>query len=303
MQTEYLNIEIINNNLTENVYHVVRRAEDRYRTQLSNLASLIIKRGDIKVVLLAGPSCAGKTTSASLLKGILEERGYQVLTVSMDDFFLDREDTPLLPNGMKDYDSIRALNLEQMERCFSTLWEKKSAWFPEYDFKTGDNKDDQKLLTMTDNTIIVFEGLHAINPELTKHLGTDAFFKVYASATSGFEYGKERIEPRNLRLIRRMVRDAARRGNSPETTLKTWQNVCEAEDKFITPYKDQVDYVINTTHSYELALYREQFLAFVDEDEIIEEKLPFSHIVRESVEMDKRLLPDTTLMWEFIDKE
>ena len=115
MQTEYLNIEIINNNLTENVYHVVRRAEDRYRTQLSNLASLIIERGDIKVVLLAGPSCAGKTTSATLLKGILEERGYQVLTVSMDDFFLDREDTPLLPNGMKDYDSIRALNLEQME--------------------------------------------------------------------------------------------------------------------------------------------------------------------------------------------
>lgn len=303
MDTEYLNIETINQNILDDVYHVVRRAEDRYRSQLSTLASLIIERGDIKIVLLAGPSCAGKTTSANLLKDILEERGYKVLTVSMDDFFLDREDTPLLPNGMKDYDSIRALNLEQMERCFSTLWEAKSAWFPEYDFKTGDNKDDQKLLEMDDNTIIIFEGLHAINPELTKHLGTEAFFKVYASATGGYVYHGEYIEPRQLRLIRRMVRDAVRRGNTPEMTLKTWQNVCEAEDNFISPFKDNVDYVINTTHSYELALYREQFLAFVDEDEHMEQLLPFSHIVRESVEMDKRLLPDTTLMWEFIDKE
>ena len=303
MDQEFLNVEIINEQLEKNTYHVIRRAEDRYRSQLSTLASQIIERGDIKIVLLAGPSCAGKTTSAKLLKGVLEERGYHVVTVSMDDFFLNREDTPILPNGMKDYDSVRSLNLVQMEECFSTLWEQKKAWFPIYDFKTGINHAHKKFLKIDENTIIIFEGLHVINPELTCHLGTTAFFKVYASTISGFVYQDQYMDARQLRLVRRMVRDVDRRGNSPETTLQTWTNVCAGEDLYIAPYKDQCDFMINTTHTYELALYREKFLEFMDNHEIVSKDLPFVEMIRASVEIDKKLLPDTTLMWEFVSKD
>ena len=302
-EVEYLDLKVINENLEKQFYHVVRRAEDRYRSQLSELASRIIERDHVKVVLLSGPSCAGKTTSAKLLKGILEERGCEVVTVSMDDFFWNRKDTPLLPNGMKDYNSIRSLNLKQMERCFSTLWKEKKAGFPIYDFLTGINQDNAKTVEINDNTIIIFEGLHVINPELTKHLGTDAFFKVYASAISGFRYDQYILQPRELRLVRRMVRDVVRRGKSPQTTIESWVNVCEGEDNFINPYKDSVDFKINTTHTYELALYREQFLQLVEDNPEIEDDLPFIDLIRCSHEMEKTLLPDTTLMWEFIDKD
>lgn len=304
MITEFIDIKEVNRKLEDNNVKLMLDNESAYRSQLFTLVNTALKpRRKPKIVLLAGPSCAGKTTTAHILKEIFEHKKYKAIIVSMDDFFLNREDTPLLPNGMKDFDGLRAVNLKQMEECFSNLFKNGSAGFPRYDFITGLNLPDEYFLEYDKRTIIIFEGLHVLNPELIKHLGTTDVFKVYVSALKGFknsEYSK--IGIRNLRLIRRMIRDVKRRGKSPETTIKTWQNVCEAEDDYITPFKDSADFLVNTTHEFELALYKNEFFAIVANNRDVEFQFTFLRAFDESLSLDKRLLPDTSLMWEFIDK-
>lgn len=301
---EFINIDEVNRKLNENEMKVMYDAESAYRGQLFLLVQNILKLKVMpNIILLAGPSCAGKTTTARLIKEILESKKKKAIIVSMDDFFLNREDTPLLPNGMKDFDSLRSINLNQMENCFKELFTKGKAGFPRFDFLSGLNLENEYELTFDKDTVIVFEGLHVLNPELIKHLGTDRVFKVYADALKGFKRDEfYKISNRNLRLIRRMIRDYARRGNSPATTMKTWRNVCEAEDIYIAPFRDSADAFINTTHSFELALYKTDFFEIVMEHRDVIQDLPFLEIFEDSISLDKRKIPDTSLMWEFIDK-
>lgn len=304
MITEFINIKDVNKQLEDNNIKVMLDNESSYRSQLFNLVNKALKpKRKPKILLLAGPSCAGKTTTAHILKEILEHKKYKAIIVSMDDFFLNRDDTPLLPNGMKDFDGLAAVNLNQMKECFSELFTKGAAGFPRYDFITGLNLKDEYYLEYDKRTIIIFEGLHVLNPELIKHLGTNDVFKVYVSALKGFknsEYSK--IGIRNLRLIRRMIRDVKRRGKSPEATIKTWRNVCEAEDDYITPFKDSADFLVDTTHEFELALYKNEFFEIVANNRDVDFQISFLQAFDESASLDKRLLPDTSLMWEFIDK-
>lgn len=302
MIRDFINIKDQNNQIDSNFMKVILDNESRYREQLFKLANKIIFSKKNKIVLLAGPSCAGKTTTAKILKEILEKKKKHVLVISMDDFFFNREDTPLLPNGMKDYDSIKAINLNQMKQCFEELFSKGKAKFPIFDFKNGKNIPNAIELEFTRNTIIIFEGLHVLNPKIPAYLGTDKFFKIYASAISGFELGKVKMSTRQVRLVRRMIRDAERRGHSPLETLKTWKNVCEAEDCYISPYKNNVDYEINTTHAYEVALFKKELFEIICNNRSVLSQLPFLEIFDESVHLDKDYLPETSLMWEFINK-
>ncbi len=299
---EYYNIADINNQIEHEPLKLVLDAESNYRGQLFKLAKKIISGNKNKVVLLAGPSCAGKTTSAHLLKEILERYNRHIITISMDDFFVNREDTPLLPHGAYDFDSINAINLNQLEECFTTLFEKGSAKFPRFDFIDGKNYPNVFEYELKKNTIILFEGLHVLNPELTRRLGTDKFFKIYASPLTGFQNNDITINPRNLRLIRRMIRDIQRRGHSPEHTLKMWQDVCDAEDLYIEPFKGLADYQINTTHAYEIAVYKKELYALLFNHNEVIRQLDFIGLFDASLNLSKNMLPETTLMWEFIDK-
>ncbi len=302
---EFIDINEVNRKLNENEMKVMYDAESTYRGQLFLLVQNILKQKVMpQIILLAGPSCAGKTTTARLIKEILESKKKKAIIISMDDFFLNREDTPLLPNGMKDFDSLRAINLKQMEKCFKELFKKGKAGFPRFDFISGLNLENEYELTFDEDTVIIYEGLHVLNPELIKHLGTDRFFRVYADALKGFKRDEfYKISNRNLRLIRRMIRDYARRGNSPETTMKSWRNVCDAEDTYIAPFKDSADAFINTTHDFELALYKTDFFEIVMENREVIQELPFLEIFEDSISLDKRRIPDTSLMWEFVDKQ
>ena len=303
MAGNFINIDETNQKLLENDMKVMYDAESTYRGQLFLLVQDILKQKHLpQIVLLAGPSCAGKTTTARLIKEILETKKKKAIIVSMDDFFLNRDDTPLLPNGMKDFDSLRAINLKQMEECFRNLFAKGKAGFPRFDFISGLNLADDHQLEFDKDTIIIFEGLHVLNPELKKHLGTDRVYSVYADALKGFKRDNfYKISNRNLRLIRRMIRDYARRGNSPAKTLQTWKNVCDAEDTYITPYKDTANFLINTTHDFELALYKKEFFEIVMEHREVIQELPFLEIFEDSSSLDKRKIPATSLMWEFVD--
>lgn len=300
---DYYNIYEINKLIENEPLKLVLDAESNYRGQLFKLAKKIVSTNKIKIVLLAGPSCAGKTTSANLLKQILERYNKHVITISMDDFFLDRSLTPKLPNGSYDFDSLNALNLQQLEECFTELFTKGKAKFPRFDFLDGINYPDVFTYELKKNTIILFEGLHVLNPEITSRLGTNKFFKVYANALTGFETNSIQLTPRNLRLVRRMIRDIERRGHTPEHTLKMWHDVCEAEDKYIKPFENEADYYINTTHSYEIAVYKKELYALLFNHNEVIRQLDFIGIFDGSLNLSKKYLPDTTLMWEFIDKD
>lgn len=292
----------INNQLDIDSRKLVLDAESNYRGQLFKLAKKILSGNKNKIVLLAGPSCAGKTTTANLLKEILERFNKHVITISMDDFFLNREDTPKLPDGSYDFDSIRAINLDQMQAAFTELFEKGNATFPRFDFKQGLNHKDGHELELRKNTIVLFEGIHVLNPELTKKLGTNKFFKVYAHPETHFTNGEIELDSTNLRLVRRMIRDVERRGHTPELTLKMWKNVRDAEIEFIEPFKKDVDYMVNTTHSYELAVYKKELYTLLFNHENLIRELPFIGIFDTSRTLGVNMIPDTSLMWEFIDR-
>ena len=305
MIEKYYDVERINKLLGANPQKVIVDTESNYRGQLFRLADDIEERGNVQVVLLAGPSCAGKTTSAKLLKEVLEKKGKHVITVSMDDFFINRADTPFLPNGQRDYENPHTVNAKQIEECFTKLWTGQPTGFPVFDFKEGINMPNQKTLTKQDNTIVIFEGLHALNPYIYEHLGTTNYYRVYIGSMSGFRYQDDIIDVVDLRLIRRIIRDIDTRGYSVADTLKSWDTVCDGENKYINPYREEVDYFIDTTHMYELSVYKACILELRARNMVSDadfEGMPLISVVMHGTSLGKDLIPDTSLMWEFVQK-
>lgn len=299
----FYNIEEINYLIKQNRRKLILDNESKYRGELFELAEEVTKNSKIKMVLIGGPSCAGKTTTCKLLHKILIKKGYNVIDISLDDFFKNREETPLLPNGNKDYDSLRAIDLVKVKKCFTKLFIEGKAGFPQYDFITGMNTDNVFQLEYDPKTIIIFEGLHVLNPDLINELGTKDVYKVYASALSGFNYMEHLIDNRNLRLIRRMIRDVSRRGHSPMKTFETWVDVCEAEDKYITPYSEDVDFTVNTTHSFEIALYKKELLMLIRNYPDVINYIGFLiPIFERALTISTEELPKTSLMWEFLER-
>ena len=305
MKIAYHDIERLNKLITSDKKKIIADTESKYRSQLFQLADTIHERKNVEIILLAGPTCAGKTTSARLLKEVLEKRGKDVVTISMDDFFIDREKTPFLPNGLRDLDSPMTVNVEQMETCFKSFFAGKTTGFPIYDFKSGVNIPNSFKLTKKPNTIVIFEGLHSLNPYIYEHLGTTNYYKVYVNAMKGFRYEDEVLDNVELRLLRRMIRDVDRRGHSPESTLNGWETVCDAENKYINPYREDVDYFINTTHDYELGVFKDAVQMLYQRGKLTDEdikRIDFMDVVTHSANVERTLIPDTSLMWEFVDK-
>ena len=300
-KTRYYDLEKINENIRTDLRKQVLDTESRYRGQLFAIADRIIAEKNVKMILMAGPSCAGKTTTARLLKEILEKTGKDVIMISMDDFFMDRDLTPLLPDGQKDFDSPRALNLDLMKECFTQLFTGKKTWFPRYDFMTGKNIRKDKVLQAKYNSVIIFEGLHVLNPLIIKSIGTDKYFGIFVDAISGFKYGKEKVNTLDLRLIRRLIRDIARRSFGIHKNLKVWKTVCDAEKKYITKFRKNAHAVVDTTHEFELGVLKAERNII----EVMKEK-NFHHIkalqfLDHAECVDKTALPNTTLMWEFVE--
>lgn len=300
MKKDFINLNDINKKIEEDCKKVIVDAESFFRSQLFDVANKILKQKDVKVILMAGPSCAGKTTSANLIKSILEVKGKEVISIAMDNFFKNTKDRKILPDGSIDFDSPDCVNTKQMSECFKKLFKNGEALFPEFDFITGENIEGQIKYTFNEDTIIIFEGIHVLNPEIIKHLETKNFIKIYVSNYSGFKDENLEISTRKFRLVRRMVRDMIKRGVNPSGTLKMWKNITDAEDQFIVPFKETSDYQINTTHSYEMGLYKKYILNAIETKELSLNELPWLKLFEKAKEVDKSLLPHTTLMHEFL---
>ncbi len=299
---KYINVKNIARAHKKDLNKLILDNESRYRGQLFTLANKILAKNNVKIVLLSGPSCAGKTTTANLLKKILELKGRVVDVISMDDFFIDLDKRNLLPNGKQDFDSPDILDYKLMKNCFSKYFSGEEVKFPEYDFKSSKSIHNRKSYQYKFNSIVIFEGIHVLNPRVIENLGTSNYFRIYVSPLASFKTDKFLLTTKNLRLLRRVVRDIARRNTSAKKTIEVWPEVVNAEENYIEPFRTKVDYFVNTTHEYELGIYKNELNRFVQENKITMEEIPFKEILDPIEPISKAYIPDTSLMWEFVDK-
>lgn len=251
-----LNTKIISGSGSE----LIKIAEAFHEKKLGNIADSIldanISRG-ARMVLISGPSSSGKTTFAKRLGIQLRILGLNPVLVSLDDYFVEREQTPIDENGEYDYESLYALDLETFNNHLSRLFAGESVDVPRYDFITGKRQYHESPLQFDERSVLVVEGIHALNPELTAQVDDSFKYKVYISAFTSVSLDDlSRIATTDNRLIRRIVRDYYTRGNNAAATLKRWQSVRAGEDKHIFPYQENADIMFNSSLFYEISVLR-----------------------------------------------
>lgn len=238
---------------------IINISEALQEKKIAKIAEEIASRKGVKLVLLAGPSSSGKTTSCKRLSIQLAVNGLKPLQISLDDYFVDREKTPKDASGEYDYESIYALDLDLINEQFNALFRGEEVDLPKYDFQSGKSKKSGNKLKMNDNNVLVVEGIHALNPELTAHIPQEQIFRVYASALTTILLDNHNYIPTtDNRLLRRIIRDYKYRGVSAQETIHRWPSVRAGENKWIFPFQENADAMLNTAMLYELAVIKTQ---------------------------------------------
>ena len=238
---------------------IINISEALQEKKIAKIAEDIANRQGVKLVLLAGPSSSGKTTSCKRLSIQLAVNGLKPLQISLDDYFVDRDKTPKDDNGEYDFESIYALNLDLLNEQFNALFRGEEVELPKYDFPSGKSVKSGKKLKMEPNNVLVVEGIHALNPELTAHIPQDQIYRVYASALTTILLDNHNYIPTtDNRLLRRIIRDYKYRGVSAQETIHRWPSVRTGENKWIFPYQENADAMFNTAMLYELSVIKMQ---------------------------------------------
>jgi len=238
---------------------VIQVAEAYQANQIANIAEEITSRFEkgVRVVLISGPSSSGKTTFRKRLEVQLLVNMLNPVGISLDNYFVEREKTPLDEHGEMDYESLHALDLELFEQHMIRLMKGEEVELPVYNFVTGKREYRKNYLTMSENSILIVEGIHGLNPALTAHIPSDKKFLVYVSALTSISLDDHNwIPASDNRLLRRIVRDYRYRGYSAEQTISRWNSVRRGEDKWIFPYQENADVMFNSAMIYELAAIR-----------------------------------------------
>ena len=238
---------------------IVNISEALQEKKIAKMADEIASRKDVKVVLLAGPSSSGKTTTCKRLSIQLLTNGIKPLQISLDDYFVNREDTPRDESGEYDYESIYALNIPLINEQFSKLFNGEEVELPKYNFQTGKSEKSGKKLKMESNNVLIVEGIHALNPELTSQIPENRKFRIYVSALTTILLDHHNYIPTtDNRLLRRIIRDYKYRGCSAEETIRRWPSVRAGENKWIFPYQENADMMFNSAMIYELGVIKAQ---------------------------------------------
>lgn len=243
-----LNDAVLKNKIT----NIIQVSEAIHQRELIELVQQIEKKKNVKMILIAGPSSSGKTTFAQKLGIQLKLTGYNPITISMDNYFKERKDTPLDENGKYNFECVEALDIELFNNQMKSLIEGKTVELPEFDFVVGTKKYNGKYLKLNANDILIIEGIHALNPILTEFTPAENKFKVYIApiATLNID-GYTKVSSTDTRFLRRMVRDYSTRGHSVEKSFDLWSNVKKGEIKYIFPFVNSVDYIYNSSLIYE----------------------------------------------------
>lgn len=296
----------VNRLVEENqVVETILMAEAFQEKRIAAVADAIKQRPEVKMVLISGPSSSGKTTTCKRLSVQLGVLGYHPVQISVDDFFVEREETPLDKEGNKDFEALEAVDLELFNKTLSELIEGKRVQLPTFDFEHGKKRWLGKSIQLDDKSIMVIEGIHCLNPKLTEMIPDEVKYKVFVSALTSLSIDRQNpIPTTDNRLIRRIVRDYNYRGYSALETLRRWRSVRNGEEKNIFPYQENADDMINTSLVFELGVlkpYAMQILYKVPETEIeYAEAIRLMKFLSFFKSIPESMIPGTSILREFV---
>ena len=284
---------------------LINVSEALQEKKIASIAEQIAHRQGTRVVLIAGPSSSGKTTFCKRLSIQLVTCGIKPIQISLDDYFVDRHLTPKDENGEYDYESVHALNIPLLNEQLQQLFEGKTIELPKYNFQTGKSEKSGKRLQLGDNQVLVLEGIHALNPELTAQIPQEQKFHIYISALTTILLDDHNyIRTTDNRLLRRIIRDYKYRGVNAQETIRRWPSVRAGENKWIFPYQENADVMFNTAMLFELAVIKQQAEPLLD---LVPENCPeYAEAYRLRTFLDyiqpipNRALPPTSLLREFL---
>lgn len=284
--------------------NLIRIDETLQSSRLLDVAKNIYDRKNVKIVLVAGPSSSGKTTTSNKLCMYLKSFGLNPCTLSMDDYFKERKDTPLGTDGKLDYECLEALDLELFDDQVAKLLNNEKVTIPTYNFILG-MKEYKRDLQLNDEDILIIEGIHALSNKILTTIPRDKKYKIYLSALTELNIDNHnRISTSDSRLLRRIVRDNRTRGYKVEDTLKLWPKVRKGEEKYIFPYQDDADYTFNSAYIYELGVlktYVEPLLYSVEPTSIYyEEAKRLIDFLRIFLPIPSEDIPTDSVLREFI---
>lgn len=239
--------------LEDKIKDTIMLAESLHEKKIANIADDILKRKNVKMILIAGPSSSGKTTFAQRLGIQLRLNGLKPVTISVDNYFVERVDNPRDENGEYDFECIEAIDLKLFNEHLVKLLNGEEIEVPEFDFQIGSKKYNGKKMKLAEDEILVIEGIHCLNDKLTSQISKDQKYKIYISALTVLNMDRyNRISTTDTRLIRRIVRDYKYRGYTAINTINSWRKVNKGEEKNIFPYQEEADAIFNTSLVYEL---------------------------------------------------
>lgn len=284
---------------------LINVSEALQEKKISQIADMISTRRGVKVVLISGPSSSGKTTFCKRLSIQLLTCGIKPVQISLDDYFVNREETPRDEHGEYDYESLYALNIPLLNSQLNALFDGEEVELPKYNFQTGRSEKSGRRLKMSDDNILVVEGIHALNPELTALIPEKQKFRVYASALTTILLDTHNYIPTtDNRLLRRIIRDNKYRGVSAMETIRRWPSVRAGENKWIFPYQENADVMFNTAMLFELAVIKSQaepLLELVPENaDEHAEAYRLLKFLKYIAPIQNRQLPPTSLLREFL---
>ncbi len=304
-----MNVETSNdlNNIVASgkINDLIRMQETLQNSKLLEQTRIIAKKSkDIKIVLVAGPSSSGKTTTTNKIAMYLRSLGMSPKMISMDNFFVNRIDTPKKANGEYDFECFEALDLKLFNKTIADLLNGKTVIMPEFNFLTGE-KEFKKEMTLQEHDILLIEGIHALNPKLLVDIDNTHKFKIYLSPLTAVNIDEDnRMSTTDNRLLRRIIRDNRTRGYDVCETLQSWANVREGEEVYVFPYQDEADCVFNTSLIYEFCVLKTYVLPLLysvkSDNPSYEEARRLIKILNVFLPIPSEAIPDDSILREFI---
>ncbi len=285
---------------------LIRISECYANSQLLEVSNEIVEnKNTIKVVLIAGPTSSGKTTTSRKLETFLQAKGVKTHQISIDDYFLDRDKTPKNKDGNYDFESLKAIDVNLFNKDLTKLLNGEKVLMPQFNFVSGKREYKKKWLQIKSDDIIIIEGLHALNDDLTMVIERNQKYKIYVSPLTQLNVDNHnRVHTSDTRRLRRIVRDNKYRGYNASDTLHMWKEIRESEEKNIFPFQDDADVVINTALIYELGVlktFAEPLLFSVDEnDEVYPEAIRLINLLRNFLPIPTDDIPQDSVLREFI---
>lgn len=296
----------INEAVTKSPIEFINSVELTFDKQIKEVVDCVErKQPECKILMVAGPSSSGKTTTANMIKNELMRRGIWSTVISLDDFYVGIAKLPILSNGDKDFESINGLDIVQIKKCLKGIVYDNFCDMPIYDFSTMAPSQERRHIKVPENGIIIIEGLHALNPTIIEDLPSESILRIYVSVQNGvmLEDGKD-ISPQAIRLTRRVLRDYNYRYTLPIRTIMMWNNVCRGEELYIKPFMIESDLSINSFHAYELCVMAEEMIELMgsipENVEIYSFVKRLSNKLKRFKRLDDGLVPETSLLKEFV---